>query len=127
MALEGNIRPRLPTPQECALLLLRLLELRNEENPVSRVRLSELTLRRLWTRGRLSDDFLNEVQEWLSRGGWTLFFAQSTYAVVKTNVVLSWSRLASKRMNEDIQKVRQGTFDFGELVRLIETDDDIEE
>jgi hypothetical protein len=109
------------------MLLLRLLELRNEENPVSRVRLSELTLRRLWTRGRLSDDFLNEVQEWLSRGGWTLFFAQSTYAVVKTNVVLSWSRLASKRMNEDIQKVRQGTFDFGELVRLIETDDDVEE
>lgn len=124
---QGKIAPQLPDPQQCALLLLRLLELRNEENAVSRVRLSELTLRRLWTRGRLSEEFLNEVQEWLSRGGWTLFFAQTTYAVIKTSVVLSWSRLASKRMDDDLEKVRQGTFDFGELLHLLEVEEDFED
>jgi hypothetical protein len=54
--------PRLPTAQECAILLLHLLDVRGTDSqPVTRVRLSELTLKRLWSRNRLSSEFLEEM------------------------------------------------------------------
>lgn len=117
-------QPKLLDPQQCALLLLQLIHLRSiETSGVSRVRLSELTLKRLWGRERLSREFLEETQEWLSRGGWTLFYARTTYAAVKTSAVLGWSRLSSKRMNDDLKKVRDGKFDFIALYRLLNDDE----
>jgi hypothetical protein len=113
-------RPRFLDPQECALVLLRLLELRNEDSPgVSRVRLSELTLRRMWGRDRIGREFLEEVQEWTSRGGWSLFYAGTTYAAVRTRAVLSWTRLSSKRMADDLRRIAEGTFEFGEHLHLL--------
>jgi hypothetical protein len=121
-------RPRLLDPQECAVLLLRLLEVRNEESPsVSRVRLSELTLRRLWGRDRISRELLEEIQEWLSRGGWSLFYARTTYAAVRTSAVLSWVRLSSKRMAEDLERIRDGSFDFDLHLHLIDGDESVED
>jgi hypothetical protein len=111
--------PSLPTAQECALLLLHLLEARGESPPATRVRLSELTLKRLWSRNRLSSEFLEEVQEWLSRGGWTLFFAQTTYAAIKTSAVQNWARVSSKRIADDLELVERGEFDFQRYLHLI--------
>jgi len=121
-------RPRLPDPQECAVLLLRLLELRNEESPgASRVRLSELTLRRLWGRDRISRELLEETQEWLSRGGWSLFYARTTYAAIRTSAVLSWARLSSKRMADDLKLVRAGSFDFDRHLHLLNGEQSLED
>ena len=121
-------RPGLPDAQECAILVLRLIELRNQEKPeaapVSRVRLSELTLRRLWGRDRISRELLDEVQEWLSRGGWSLFFAKETYAAIRTTAVSGWSRLSSKRMADDLKRVRAGDFDFDEHFHLLQSDEE---
>jgi hypothetical protein len=116
---------RLPSGQECALLLLRLLEKRNEEGGVSRARLSEITLRRLWQRDRLGRELLDEVEEWLWRGGWSFFYARTTYAVVKTSAVLSWSRLSSKRMHQELAQVREGTFDFESCLHLMQERSDV--
>jgi hypothetical protein len=44
-------------------------------------------------RSRISPEFVEEVAEWLSGAGVTLFFADATYAVVKTSVVESWPRV----------------------------------
>jgi len=121
-------RPRLLDGQECAVLLLRLLEIRNEESPaVSRVRLSELTLRTLWGRDRISRELLEEIQEWLSRGGWSLFYARTTFAAVRTSVVLSWARLSSKRMAEDLKQIRDGSFDFDRHLHLINDEQSLDD
>jgi hypothetical protein len=121
-------RPRLLNAQECAILLLRLIEMRNQESPgVSRVRLSELTLRRLWGRDRIGREFLEEIQEWLSRGGWSLFYARTTYAAVRTSAVLSWARLSSKRMAEDLNQIRDGNFDFDRHLHLIAGEQSVED
>jgi hypothetical protein len=72
-----------------------------------------------WGRRRISPEFAEEVAEWLSSAGVTLFFAGSTYAVVKTSVVESWPRVTSKRLSADLQKVAQGTFDFDTLEPLL--------
>jgi hypothetical protein len=100
---------RLPDPKEAAILLLLLVDAREG---ATRVRLSEMTLKRLWGRRRLSDEFLAEVAEWLFRAGWALFLAKTTFAVVKTSVVHNWPRLSSKRIDAVIEKVQKGEFDF---------------
>jgi hypothetical protein len=97
-----------------------MIEVRGgESQPLNRVRLSELTLRRLWSRTRLSSEFLEEIQEWLSRGGWTLFFAQNTFAAIKTSAVQNWVRVSSKLMADDLDLVERGEFDFQQYLHLI--------
>jgi hypothetical protein len=118
--------PRLPNAQECAILLLHMIEVRGgESQPVNRVRLSELTLRRLWSRTRLNSEFLEEVQEWLSRGGWTLFFAQSTFAAIKTSAVQNWVRVSSKRIADDLDLVERGEFEFQNYLHLISSENGV--
>lgn len=112
--------PQLLTAQECAMLLLRLLELRESDGQATtRVRLSELSLQRLWDRTKLGEAFLNDVREWLYRSGWTLFFAGSTYAAVRTSIVLGWPRLSAKRLGDDLTNVQQRTFDFSKHSHLL--------
>src|SRR5215211_7711324 len=54
-------------------------------------------------RRRISPEFVEEVAEWLPGAGVTLFFAGTTYAVVKTSVVESWPRVTSKRITADLR------------------------
>ncbi len=73
---------------------------------------------------------MDEVQEWLFRGGWTLFFAGTTYAAIRTSAVLNWSRLSSKRLlddlgTEDVRHVQNGGFDFMKHAGLLASDSDI--
>jgi hypothetical protein len=49
----------------------------------------------------------------------TLFFAGSTYAVVRTSVVESWPRVTSKRISTDVRAVAQGAYDFSRLEHLM--------
>jgi hypothetical protein len=123
-----------PTPRECAMLLLGLIEAKRTEagKDVTRTRLSEATLRRLWCRSRITTEFVHEVQEWLFMAGWVLFFAGSTYAMINARVVDAWMRISSKRMAKDIADVQRGGKKvFAELERLLlrneERTDDSEE
>ena len=123
-----------PTPRECALLLLGLIEAKQTEagKDVTRARLSEATLRRLWCRSRITTEFVHEVQEWLFMAGWVLFFAGSTYAMINARVVDAWMRISSKRMAKDIADVQRGDKTvFAKLERLLlrneERTDDSEE
>src|SRR5215213_4505799 len=86
---------------------------------ILRLRIAEISLKRLWGRRRIAPEFVEDVAEWLSGAGVTLFFAGTTYAVVKTSVVESWPRVTSKRLSADLQAVAQGTYDFSELERLL--------
>src|SRR5215211_1772033 len=112
-----------PTPRECALLVLHLIHAKEQERgkKLLRLRIAEISLKRLWGRRRISPEFVEEVAEWLSGAGVTLFFAGSTYAAVKTSVVESWPRITSKRINADLQAVAQGTFNFSKLEHLLAT------
>lgn len=84
------------------------------------MRLAEITLKRLWGRHRLTDDFLGEVQEWLFRAGWALFYAGTTFAMVKTKAVEGWRRVSSKRLQDKLELVAQGQFNFARYFNLLE-------
>src|SRR3954464_8010249 len=92
-------------------------------NEILRLRIAEISLKRLWGRRRISPEFVEEVAEWLFGAGVTLFFAGSTYAAVKTSVVESWPRVTSKRISADVKAVAQGTFDFSRLEHLMALSD----
>lgn len=67
--------------------------------------------------------FFEEVQEWLARGGGTLFFAHDTYAAIKTSAVRSWARLSSKRVASELELIRKGKFDFQAYSYLLDDTD----
>ena len=110
-----------PTTRECAMLTLRLIDAKCTETgkKVTRTRLSEATLRKLWCRSRLTTEFVHEVQEWLFMAGWVLFFAGSTYAMINGDVVEGWMRISAKRLFTDVAAVRHGQFDFADLEHLL--------
>ena len=110
-----------PTPRECAMLLLRLIEAKQTEaeKDVTRARLSEATLRKLWCRSRITTEFVHEVQEWLFMAGWVLFFAGTIYAMINVRVVDAWMRISAKRLATEIADVPRGKFDFAGLEHLL--------
>jgi len=115
-------RPYQPDALECAILLLLLVQPKER----TRIRLAEITLKRLWKRRRLGDEFLREVQEWLFRAGWALFYAGTTFGLIKTKSVAGWPRVTSKELEAELEKVVRGRFDFSRHYHLL-LDDETEE
>ena len=115
-----------PNARECALLLLRLIQAKESETgrALSRFRVAEISLRRIWGRHRITPEFVDEVNEWLLRAGRTLFFAGNSYGVIMTSAVESWSRLSSKRIAQEIKEVLAGAYDFATLEQLLITKDE---
>jgi hypothetical protein len=116
-----------PTARECALLVLALIQAKVEESgrPMTRARFTEATLRKLWVRSRIADDLLRAVQEILLHGGWALFWAGASFAVIKLDVVEGWGRISWKRLDADLKDVKRGKYqNFSELEKLLLGDDD---
>jgi hypothetical protein len=113
-----------PTARECALLLLHVIRTKEEESrkEISRTRFTDTTLRRLWCRGFLKPEHLQEVNEFLFAAGWTLFFAGRTYAAIKIEAVEGWMQISSKWIRNDIKNVACGTFSFDNLEKMLITD-----
>jgi len=75
----------------------------------------------LWVRNRITPEFVEEVVEWLAGAGVTLFFAGSTYGVIKTSVVEGWARTTSKRLSAELRDVATGKYKFAQLEHLLVT------
>jgi hypothetical protein len=117
----GIARAAQPNARECAMLIAHLLLAKQEEvkKEVTRARLAEITLKRLFCRQRIPAEFLLEVQEWLLRSGWVIFSAGPTYAIVKTKVIGGWGRISSKRIAKDLNLAARGQFEFEKLEGLL--------
>jgi hypothetical protein len=98
--------------RERALNILKVLYGKQDEikREVTRARLTELTLRRLWHVTRVTDDVLRPVQELLLRSGWALFWARSSYAIIKIKAVEGWVRISSQRIATELDQQKLGQF-----------------
>jgi hypothetical protein len=134
-----SLRPHKPSALEGALLILGLAEAKeanrrgepNGEEPgdeasgeaarprLRRFRVSETTLKRVLGRQRIPLDYLAEVQEWLLDAGWALFFAGSSYAMIRSSSVEGWTRLSSKLIKTELDEVSRGQFKFETLYHLL--------
>jgi hypothetical protein len=113
-----------PSARECALLILRLLQVREDEvgREVSRVRISQSTLRTLCGRSQIGNDLLLEVQELLLVAGWCLFCIGPThFAIIKRKAVEGWPRISSSRISGELADVSRGQYDFEQLEPLLMT------
>jgi hypothetical protein len=111
-----------PTARQCALLILRLMQVREEEvhREVSRARISQSTLRKLCGRSQIANDFLLEIQEFLLAAGVSLFCVGPThYAIITLKAVEGWGRISSKRIEDDLRLVAHGKYDFEQLEPLL--------
>jgi len=119
--------PGRPTEWQVALLILRLIQAREAEfrergleRKISRARISQNTIRKLCIRSQISNDFLIEVQESLLAAGWIFFCIGPThYAIIKLESVRGWSRISSKRIADDLNEVRSGTFTWKKYKELL--------
>lgn len=113
--------PQWPNPDQAALLLLRLLQAKRakREKELTRVRLAEVTLRRLWGRARLTEPFIGDVAERLFAAGWVFFFAGTTYAAVKQTAVEAWPRASSRIIASEIEAALSGQLDYSTLEHLL--------
>jgi hypothetical protein len=115
-----------PTARQAALLVLHLLGAGGaDRRTVSRARLTEITIRRLWGRSRVPEGFLLEVQEFLLIAGWALFWAGSSYAIIRVSAIEGWPRISSKRIENDLATLSRGRFDFDDIEHLLLSVDDI--
>jgi hypothetical protein len=69
--------------------------------------------------------FLAEVQEFLLIAGWALFWAGSSYAIIRLSAIEGWPRMSSKRIEDDLHRISRGRFDFGEIEQSVLSLDDI--
>ncbi len=125
---ESEPRPTLlPTPWQCALLILCVIRARDDEfkkkgleRTISRARLSQNTIRKLCSRSQIPNDFLLEMQEYLLAAGWALFCIGPThYAIVKLESVRGWSRISSNRIADDLKLVPRGEFPWKKYEGLL--------
>jgi hypothetical protein len=123
-------RLHLADARQCALLLLRVFELRNETReaqglkPMTRAKLTAPMLKVLWNRPRLSPEFLAEVAEWLLFADWVLFLAGSVYGAVQVGAVLNWPRVSTIQVRADLKAIAEGRYSFAPLENLLWPPDD---
>lgn len=80
----------------CNALLYEL----EKEREVSRYRFSYSTLAFIANRQRLSPEFLKELDDVLVEFGWSFINMGDSFAVVKTDKVNQWTKLAFKRVED---------------------------
>jgi hypothetical protein len=103
-------------------LVLHLLRAREKEvdREVSRVRISQSTLRTLCGRSQIGNALLLEVQEFLLPAGWCLFCIGPThFGIIKRKAVEGWPRVSSGRIRADLSLVSRGQYDFEQLEPLL--------
>lgn len=88
---------------------------------MTRAQLADVTLKALWNRERLGDDFLDEVRDWLLSAGWALFYAGPVFGAVRIDAVRNWPSVAAKRIAPILAQVNEGGFDFRKLEELLPT------
>jgi hypothetical protein len=121
-AKPDNARYHQPSARECALLVLRLLQVREDEvgREVSRARISQTTLRSLCGRSQITNDLLLETQEFLLVAGWCLFCVGPThFAIIRKKAVGGWPRISSGRINSELADVSRRQYDFERLEPLL--------
>jgi hypothetical protein len=80
----------------CNALLYEL----EKEREVSRYRFSYTTLAFIANRQRLSSEFLKELDDVLVELGWSFINMGDSFAIVKTEKINQWTKLAYKRVED---------------------------
>lgn len=96
---------------EAALVTAYLIRKYEDERgkPITRLRLSKSSLRRLALRHRLREAFVQDWQDELASGwGWIVSDHGDEFGLVRSEVISGWVRIGTKRIASERQKLRRG-------------------
>lgn len=99
------------TAEEAALLTAYLIHLYETEKSkeVSRFRLSRDSVRRLGLRSNLREAFTAEWAEAMaSDWGWIAFPHREEFGLIRISSVSGWVRIGTKRLSEDLGRLKRG-------------------
>lgn len=99
---------------EIATLLAELVAKKNEQRRgnLTRMRVSERSMRDIFHRTRTTPELFDQVQEILLQSGWCLFWTGTCFAVVAADIAESWPLVSSKRIDDQLKQVRARNYDF---------------
>lgn len=117
------------TAYKAAILTLHLLAVYSDDKGrgTARARISQATLRRLSGRTSLREVFVNEWIEELGLLGWSAFQVGDNFALIHTETIENWPRVASTRIREDLNKVLGGDDAEFDRIEFSILDEDSEE
>lgn len=108
---------QLPTAAEAATLFALSVKRKEEESgkELSRIRVSEKTLKRVTGRRRLDQRFVADLNECLLDFNLVLVDSGDAIGMLKASGVKGWPRMTAKRIVEEIDKSRRGKLDFNTI------------
>jgi hypothetical protein len=100
-----------PAAEELAILVVIMIQRYAKERgrDVSQVRLARNSLRRLAIRNQLRDSLVDDWSDIMAlEYGWLVFRQDEEFSLVKAKVTKTWVKIASKRCDDLIKRLRQG-------------------
>lgn len=99
-----------PTAAEAALLLIHLCNAYDDEKAkhTTRFRVSSATLRRVSGRHALRGSFVDDLENEIADLKWSSFWVANNLALIRTDTVDSWPRIASKWIADVLKRVEKG-------------------
>ncbi len=94
-----------------AYLTVQMLRAFEKEHgkEISRFKMTKRTLRHLAARGSLRGAFIEDWEAEMADLGWIVFEIDDSFGLVRHQIVnSSWPRIASKRIDRLVQRVRRG-------------------
>lgn len=96
------------SPSECALIIAGSIaqSVAESEKKITRFQMSLQSLSRVANRTLLDHQFIQGIISELSDLGWCMFQLDNTrYAFIRQSSVESWKKIASRRMEDDIESL----------------------
>lgn len=123
-----------PTASELAILTLLMIQRYESERgkEVSRLKMSRNSLKKLAIRDRLRDSIIDEwIDVMALEHKWITFIHDEEFLLIKSDATQSWTKIASKRCDDIIKRLRKGDSSAisdveNEIVFGSEPDDDWE-
>lgn len=99
-----------PTAAEAALLVVYLQDAYDAEKgrQTTRFRVSSETLRRVCGRHALRGSFVEDFENEIADLGWSPFWVGNNLALIRTDTIDGWPRIASKRIAGTLRRVEKG-------------------
>lgn len=115
----------LPTAAEAAILIAVCAKRKEAEmvKELSRLRLSEKTLKLLTGRRRVDSRFVADLNEALLDHNLVLILTGDAIGLLKASSIKGFPRMNSARLSDDLKLARKGELEYDELAQELEDEE----
>lgn len=99
-----------PNTEEVARLILHLMSTYGKRlnKRITRARLSTITMRKISSREKLREVFLDELEDELACMGWSMIRIKSGFGLIRNRSIESWPRIGWRRIKKCMDDIETG-------------------